>query len=245
MIEASGLSKKYGEFHAVSDLSFSIAPGEIVGLVGPNGAGKTTTLRCLTGIIPPTTGKITIGGFDLQEHPIEAKRQFAYVADEPKLFDYLTVIDHLSLIGRLYNVGETHERAEKLLGEFDLDDRRLAYPSELSRGMKQKLLVAMALLHEPRLLVLDEPLTGLDPLAMRRMRERIREAASTGVSVILSSHMLQLVEELCDRILILRQGKKLAEGSLDEIRTRLLPELGESADLEEVFLRATQTDADE
>ena len=245
MIEVLDLSKHYGEFHAVTDLSFSIAPGEIVGLVGPNGAGKTTTLRCLTGIIPPTRGSVKIAGFDLREQPIEAKRQFAFVADEPKLFDHLTVLDHLTLIGRIYGVVDGAERADTLLEEFDLSDRRHAFPSELSRGMKQKLLVAMALLHEPKLLVLDEPLTGLDPRAMRRMRERIRASAARGVAVILSSHMLQLVQELCDRILILRQGQKLAEGTLEEIRRRLLPELGESADLEEVFLRATEPDGPE
>ena len=236
VIEVEGLVKTYGSVRAVQGLSMTVGKGEIVGLVGPNGAGKTTTLRCLTGIIPPTSGLVRIGGFDLMAQPLEAKRRLAFVPDEPRLFDYLTSWDHLIITARLYGVEDGAARAKLLLDELELGDRRDAYPSELSRGMKQKLMVAMALLHRPEALLLDEPLTGLDPAAMRRMKNRIRETARSGVAVILSSHMLHLVEELCRRVAIVVAGKIAHEGTLDEIRGAL-PE-GGRGDLESIFLQA-------
>jgi ABC-2 type transport system ATP-binding protein len=240
MIEVEGLVKDYGSLHAVAGLSLSVAPGETLGLVGPNGAGKTTTLRCLTGIVPPTDGRVAIDGHDLQSEPVEAKRRLAFVPDEPHLFDYLTARDHLVMVARLYGVEDGVEHGERLLDDLELGDRLDAFPSELSRGMKQKLMVAMALLHRPRALVLDEPLTGLDPVAMRRMKDRIRSTAESGVAVLLSSHMLHLVEELCRRIIIVSHGKKVLEGSLEQIRAAL-PDLDRDADLEEIFIRATET----
>lgn len=241
MIEIEGLVKRYGERTAVDRLDLHVAGGEIIGLVGPNGAGKTTTLRCLCGIVPPTAGRVAIAGFDLATAPIEAKRRLAFVPDEPRLFDYLTVWDHLSVLARIYGVSDGAERAVRLLEDFDLADRRDAFPAELSRGMKQKLLVAMALLHRPSALVLDEPLTGLDPGAMRRMRERIRSVAAEGAAVLISSHMLHLVEALSSRIVILARGRKLTEGSIEQIRATL-PDLDAAAGLEEIFLHATGGD---
>jgi ABC-2 type transport system ATP-binding protein len=235
MIEVEGLVKDYGSLRAVDGLSLRVAPGETLGLVGPNGAGKTTTLRCLTGIVPPTDGRLAIDGHDLATEPVEAKQRLAFVPDEPHLFDYLTARDHLVMVARLYGVEDGVEQGERLLDELELGDRLDAFPSELSRGMKQKLMVAMALLHRPRALVLDEPLTGLDPVAMRRMKDHIRSTAESGVAVLLSSHMLHLVEELCQRI-----GKRVLEGSLEEIRAAL-PDLDRDADLEEIFIRATET----
>jgi len=240
LIEVHGLVKSYDTLRAVDGLGLRVEPGVILGLVGPNGAGKTSALRCLTGIIPADEGRIAIGGYDLAAEPLQAKRRLAFVPDEPRLFDYLTVADHLTVMSRLYGVEDGAERANTLLDDLGLGDRRTAFPSELSRGMKQKLMVAMALLHRPEALVLDEPLTGLDPSAMRRMKERIRTTAEAGASVIISSHMLQLVEELCHRILVLHKGKKLLEGSLEEIR-EAIPDLGRGADLEEIFIRATET----
>ncbi len=239
MIEVEGLLKAYGSLRAVDEIGLRVDSGEILGLVGPNGAGKTTTLRCLTGITPADAGRITIGGYDLQTQPVEAKSLMAFVPDEPRLFDYLTVRDHLTVMARLYGVADGVERGSRLVEEFGIADRMEAFPTELSRGMKQKLMVAMALLHRPRALVLDEPLTGLDPGAMRSMKERVRRTAGEGVAVIISSHMLSLVEELCQRIVILNHGKKLLEGSLEQIRAAV-PELGADADLEEIFIRATQ-----
>ncbi len=238
MIRAEGLVKAYGARRAVDGLSLAVAPGEILGLVGPNGAGKTTTLRCLTGIIPPTAGRVEIAGADLAADPVAAKRRLAFVPDEPKLFDHLTAWDHLLVASRLYNVADGHERGGELLAQFGLADRRDAFPSELSRGMKQKLMLAMGLLHRPTALILDEPLTGLDPAAVRQFKDVIAGTARAGASVLLSSHLLHLVEELCDRVLILQHGRPLLEGTLGEIRAGL-PGLEAGADLEEIFLRAT------
>ena len=242
MIEVDGLVKTYGAVHAVQDLSFSVRKGEILGLVGPNGAGKTTTLRCMTGIIPPTSGRVRIAGFDLIAEPLEAKRRLAFVPDEPRLFDYLTSWDHLIITARLYGVADGAARAKLLLDEFELGDRRDSYPSELSRGMKQKLMVAMALLHRPDAILLDEPLTGLDPVAMRRMKTRILAASAAGVAVILSSHMLHLVEELCQRVVVVVRGKKVLDGTLEEIR-QASPGLSGDADLEAIFMKAVEGDA--
>ena len=241
MIRIEALVKVYDGFRAVDGLSLEVGTGQILGLVGPNGAGKTTTLRCLAGIIPPTSGRVTIAGFDLQTHPLEARKRLAFVPDEPHLFDHLTALDHLTLFSRLYGVADGPARAEALLEEAGLRDQRLSFPSELSRGMKQKLVVACALLHRPEVLVLDEPLTGLDPAAMRRMKRTVRDTATAGAAVIVSSHMLQLVEEVCDRILIVNRGKKVLIGTLDEIRLQF-PDVDADADLETLFMRATGAD---
>jgi ABC-2 type transport system ATP-binding protein len=239
MIEIRDLVKTYDGFTAVDGLSLHVSPGEILGLVGPNGAGKTTTLRCLAGIIPPTAGRIAIAGHDLESDPVEARRRLAFVPDEPRLFDYLTVGDHLRVVARLYGVADLGERSRELLAALELAERRDAFPAELSRGMKQKLMIAMALLHRPAALVLDEPLTGLDPGAMRRMKRTVTEQAAAGTAVLVSSHMLHLVQEICGRVVILQRGRKVLEGTLAEIRAAL-PDLAEGADLEEIFLRATE-----
>ena len=243
MIEIEGLVKNYDGFTAVDDLSLRVESGEILGLVGPNGAGKTSTLRCLSGIIPMTAGRVRICGFDIEEEPIEARRRLAFVPDEPHLFDHLTTWDHMTLFARIYGVANAEQRAAELLEQNDLSERHHSFPSELSRGMKQKLIISCALLHEPEALVFDEPLTGLDPGSMRRTKRTITNTAERGASVIVSSHMLQLVEEVCDRVLIVQHGKKILEGTLDEIRTAL-PDLSADADLEEIFLRATGQDED-
>jgi ABC-2 type transport system ATP-binding protein len=239
MIEIQGLVKVYDGFAAVDGLSLTVGGGEIVGLVGPNGAGKTTTLRCLAGILPPTAGRIVVAGHDLAAEPIEARRRLAFVPDEPRLFENLTVADHLKVIGRIYGVADAAERSLQLLAAFDLADRRDAFPAELSRGMKQKLAIALALLHRPAALILDEPLTGLDPGAIRRMKRTILEQAQAGAAVLVSSHLLALVQEICGRVVIVQHGRQVLAGTLAEIRTAL-PDLDAGADLEEIFLRATE-----
>ncbi|MGH7417816.1 MAG: ABC transporter ATP-binding protein, partial [Candidatus Rokuibacteriota bacterium] len=190
------------------------------GLVGPNGAGKTTTLRCLTGILRPTAGSIRIAGADLLADPLTAKRALAFVPDEPALFEQLTVEEHLRLIGRLYGVPVEDAVLAQLLAEMELADRRTAFPAELSRGMKQKLAIACALVHRPSVLLLDEPLTGLDPLAIRRMKQTILSIAAQGAAVLLSSHLLPLVEQLCSRVLILREGCIVADGTVADLLAR-------------------------
>ncbi|HEU5041730.1 MAG TPA: ABC transporter ATP-binding protein [Gemmatimonadales bacterium] len=241
MIDIEGLEKLYGDLAAVQGLSFRVAPGEVVGLVGPNGAGKTTTLRSIAGIIIPTRGRITIAGHDLATDPVAAKLALAFIPDEPHLFEYLTVEEHLRFVARLYRVRDIDDRIPPLLTEFELMDKRGALPDELSRGMKQKLAIACGLLHQPSALLLDEPLTGLDPVGIRRMKATIVRRAQTGVAVILSSHLLHLVEEICTRVLVLQRGRAVAFGTVAEIVAGR-PELA-GRSLEDVFLALVGDDA--
>ena len=237
MIEVAGLSKLYGDFAAVSDLSFAVQPGEIMGLVGPNGAGKTSTLRCLAGIIPPMGGAIQIAGCDILADPLTAKRALAFFPDEPRLFDYLTVRQHLEFIARLYQVADAAERAPALLTELEMSDKANLLPGELSRGMKQKVALACGFLHSPRAMFFDEPLTGLDPFAIRRTKDIIVRRAREGAAIIISSHLLHLLEEVCSHVLILKRGVKIAHGTLAEIRAQ-----HGDASLEEVFMRIAGDD---
>ncbi len=238
MIEIEGLTKNYGSFAAVSGLSFSVEARQVLGLVGPNGAGKTTTLRCMVGIIPPSSGEIRICGRSLGGEPLAAKQHIAFMPDEPRLFDYLTVREHLQFTARIYGVRDFQRDADALLEELELTDRADSLPAQLSRGMKQKLVIACGLLHSPKVLMFDEPLTGLDPIGIRRMKSTIKRRAREGAAIIISSHLLHLVEELCDRVLILNQGRCVVQGSLEEI-SKSLPELRGDANLEEMFLRIT------
>lgn len=237
-IEVSGLTKLYGQCTAVNDLSFSVRPGEVIGLVGPNGAGKTTTLRCLAGIIPPTRGTVRIAGFDTAQSPIEAKRRLAFFPDEPRLFEYLTVDQHLAFTARIYGVADFQEIGARLLEELEMADKRDKLPGELSRGMKQKLVIACGLLHSPQVIFFDEPLTGLDPLGIRRMKDSILKRARDGAAVLISSHLLHLLEEICSHVLILKNGRKVIDGTLAEVRQRFSEQSGYS-NLEDVFFRAT------
>jgi ABC-2 type transport system ATP-binding protein len=238
MIEISALGKSFGEFAAVRDLSFSVQRGEVLGLVGPNGAGKTTTLRVMAGIIPPTRGNVRIGGHDIAAQPIQAKQRLAFFPDEPRLFEYLSVRQHLAFVARLYGVQDHEARAMPLLEELEIADRADHLPGELSRGMKQKLAIACGLLHSPAALIFDEPLTGLDPLGIRRMKDSILKRAKAGAAIILSSHLLHLLEEVCSHVLILKRGEKIADGTLAEIRARF-GDGDSNANLEDVFIRAT------
>jgi len=238
MIEVTDLTKLYGAFRAVNGLSFGVQPGEVLGLVGPNGAGKTTTLRCLAGVIPATQGTIRICGHDLTHAPLAAKQALAYFPDEPRLFDYLTVRQHLEFTARLYHVHDGEPPARQLLEELELADKASQLPSELSRGMKQKLALACGLLHQPQVMFFDEPLTGLDPRGIRRMKDLLLRRAREGVAILVSSHLLHLVEEICSHLLILKQGQKVVHGALAEVRQRFA-ESATDASLEEIFFRAT------
>ncbi len=237
MIEVEKYTKLYGEIIAVNDLSFAVPSGEVLGLVGPNGAGKTTTLRALAGILQPTSGSIRIAGIDLKTQPVNAKAKLAFIPDEPQLFDYLTVTEHLQFVARLYGVRDAAPRIPVLLEELELTPKRDALPPELSRGMKQKLAIACGLLHQPSVVLLDEPLTGLDPVGIRRMKETITQRARDGAAVVLSSHLLHLVEELCTRILVIRRGQAVAFGTIAEIVVAHPHLAGRS--LEEVFIALT------
>lgn len=237
MISVRQLAKYYGDLAAVSDLTFDVGPGEVLGLVGPNGAGKTTTLRCLVGIMAPTGGSVSIDGHDLATAPVAAKRALAFIPDEPYLFEYLTVREHLAFVARVYGVADAAERTPVLLRELELGDKADVLPGELSRGMRQKLAIACGLLHRPSALILDEPLTGLDPGGMRRMKNTIAARARDGAAVVLSSHLLQLVEELCTKLLVIAHGRAVAYGTMAEI-VHARPDLA-GRSLEEVFLLLT------
>jgi len=242
MIAVEHLRREYGSFVAVDDLSFAVQSGEIVGLIGPNGAGKTTTLRSLAGILRPTSGKVAVDRHDIVEQPLDAKRRLAFMPDEPHLFEYLTVQEHLRLIGRLYGVSGVDERARPLLDELQLAGRERSLPGELSRGMRQKVVIACGLVRDATTLLFDEPLTGLDPIGIRRMRETIVARARAGAAILLSSHLLHLVEEVCSRVIIMAGGKKIADGTFAELASRA-DLAGAGSNLEQIFMRVTGNDA--
>ena len=241
-IEVNALSKRYGDLTAVHDFSLTVKMGEVLGLVGPNGAGKTTTLRALAGIHPPSDGQILICGHDIVEDGVEAKRNLAFFPDEPRLFDYLTVEEHLEFTAGIYGVPDYRARFTPLLEELELDGKRKSLPSELSRGMKQKLMIACGFLHSPSVMIFDEPLTGLDPLGIRRMKESIVRRSKEGAAVILSSHLLHLVEELCDTVAIIQNGTRVAWGTVQDLEWQIAQGRG-SMSLEEAFLKITETPA--
>jgi ABC-2 type transport system ATP-binding protein len=242
VIEVVDFAKNYGDFAAVRELSFTVRPGEIVGLVGANGAGKTTTLRAITGILRPTRGTMRVGGCDLEQEPVAAKQQFAYIPDTVHPYDLLTVTEHLHFIALAYRLKRAEAKYGALLEEVGLVDQADQIASSLSRGMTQKLALACAFLREPRVIILDEPLTGLDPRGIRNIKESIRRRAADGTAFLLSSHLLHLVEALCDQVLILHRGRKMAFGSLDEIRA--LATLHADASLEDVFFAVTENSGD-
>src|SRR5215471_2191187 len=243
-IAVEHFGRTYGSFKAVDDLSFEVAAGEIVGLCGPNGAGKTTTLRSLAGILLPTTGRIRVDDFDLAANPIEAKRRLAFMPDEPHLFEYLTVEEHLRLTARLYGVRDLEPRSKALLEELELGGKEQALPGELSRGMRQKVLIACGLVRDATTLLFDEPLTGLDPIGIRKMRETILSRGRAGAAILLSSHLLHLVEEICTRVIIMDRGRKVADGTFEELASRADLALAGSS-LEQIFLKVTGHDQPE
>jgi ABC-2 type transport system ATP-binding protein len=235
-----GFSKSYKNTPAVQALSFEVKAGEVLALVGPNGAGKTTTMRCVAGIIPSSAGRISVAGFDVRTHPVQAKGRLAYVPDDPKLFDALTLDEHLEFTAVAYGVRDWQARAESLVARFELREHRRKAAIELSRGMRQKAAICCAYLHEPSLLMLDEPLTGLDPRGIRTMKDTIVERARAGAAVIVSSHLLQLVEDLCTSLLILHRGRRVFFGDFAQARQAFSGAGAADATLEEVFFRATE-----
>lgn len=232
-----GLTKRYDDFLAVDHLDFEVYPGEILGLVGPNGAGKTTTLRSIVGVLPIQEGSVEVAGRDLVREEVEAKRALAWVPEDPKPFDSLTVEEHLEFTAGLFRREDWRGAAEGLLERFELTEKRGALGSELSRGMRQKLAFCNAWISEPRVVLMDEPLSGLDPRGIRSAKEAIRELSAEGVAVILSSHLLELIEALAHRLLIVDRGRRVFLGTLEEARRSLSPD--ETSSLEEIFMAAT------
>ena len=239
MITVTNFSKQYKGFTAVKNLSFSIEPGQILGLVGPNGAGKTTTLRALCGIIPPTSGQLLIAGHDIVQAPIAAKRNIGYIPDDPRLFDTMTVWEHLAFIAAAYKLTDFEKSAEALLLSFELTHKRDTLVHNLSRGMRQKVAIACAFLHDPKVILFDEPLTGLDPQGIRGIQQAIRERAKAGAAIIISSHLLSLFENLCTHILVLSLGECRRFGTMREVLSEVGQTNNNSA-LEEAYFTITQ-----
>ena len=242
MIEVEHYEKNYRETVAVRGLSFDVPAGAILGLVGPNGAGKTTTLRALAGIIPPSRGRLRVAGHDVVQEPTAAKSQLAFIPDEPQLFDVLTVWEHLEFTASVYRVPAFEPHAERFLTQFELTEKRDTIAQELSRGMRQKVAICCAYLHQPQVILFDEPLTGLDPRGIRTLKASIRERAEAGAAVIVSSHLLDLIDDLCSHLLILHRGQSLFHGTIGEAKCRL-KDLGPDASLEDVFFQFTEQSA--
>jgi ABC-2 type transport system ATP-binding protein len=230
--------KSYGDTVAVRGISFEVPAGTILGLVGPNGAGKTTTMRALAGILEPTRGRLEVDGHDLADDAIAAKAALAYVPDDPKLFEHLTVWEHMQFIAAAYRLSEWKSRAEELIGQFELGEKRDSACSDLSRGMRQKVAICCAYLHEPRAIMFDEPLTGLDPYGIRTIKDSIRKRAAAGAAIMVSSHLLSLVEDLCTAILVLHKGRQMLHATMEELRAQAAAD-GRHETLEELFFRLT------
>lgn len=239
VLRVRGLARYYGDTLAVAGLDFDLLPGQILGLVGPNGAGKTTTLRTLCGVLPIQAGEVHIAGWDLQREELYAKRELAWVPDDPRPFESLSVLEHLEWTAALYQVPNWRPRADELLVAFDLKAKQHALGGELSRGMRQKLSLAMAWLPRPKLVLLDEPLSGLDPLGIRAAKRSLLSLAAEGTAIVLSSHQLGLVEELASRLLVLSQGRAVFQGTLAEARGRVVAGAGSIRTLEDLFLEWT------
>ena len=230
MLNIQHLVKNYGEKKAVDDLCLHIAPGEIYGFIGHNGAGKTTTLKSVAGILQFDAGEITIDGTSIKANPLECKRKFAYIPDNPDLYDYLTGIKYLNFIADIFGVSaaERKERIKKYADAFELT-ADLAQPiAAYSHGMKQKLAIISAWLHEPKLILMDEPFVGLDPKASHLLKEMMREVCDQGGAIFFSTHVLEVAEKLCDKVAIIKAGKLIRSGSMEEVK-------GDDS-LEDVFL---------
>lgn len=230
MLDIQHLTKRYGEKKAVDDLSLHIAPGEIYGFIGHNGAGKTTTLKAVVGILPFEEGEITINGISIKEDPLTCKRQLAYIPDNPDLYDYMTGSKYLNFIADIFGVGaeERQERIRKYADLFELTDD-LAQPiAAYSHGMKQKLAIISAWLHQPKLIIMDEPFVGLDPKASHTLKGMMREVCDQGGAIFFSTHVLEVAEKLCDKVAIIKGGRLIRAGTMEEVK-------GDDS-LEEVFL---------
>ena len=238
MIRFEALRKEYGPLVAVDDLTLAIEPGGVFGFLGRNGAGKTTTIRMMVGLLEPTSGSVVLGGHDIRRAPEAAKALLGYLPDHPFLYDKLTAGEFLRFAGGLHGLAraECGRRADVLLAEFGLAAQAGELVETFSHGMKQRLALASALIHRPRILVLDEPMVGLDPQGALELRRLLARLAAEGVTIFLSTHSLAVAEELCGRIGIVDQGRLVALGSLAELRARALPGGAGGASLEAVFL---------
>ncbi|MCJ7629831.1 MAG: ABC transporter ATP-binding protein [Longimicrobiales bacterium] len=238
MLELRGVTKLYGGFTAVRELDLTVPRGRIFGFLGPNGAGKTTTIRMIAGVLLPTSGRILIGGDDLAEDPGAAKSRIGYIPDRPYLYEKLTGREFLRFVAGLWGMDgkASEERAGRLMELFSLSQWQNELVESYSHGMRQKLLISSALIHQPELIVVDEPMVGLDPKAARILKDLFRTYVDNGGTVFLSSHTLEVVEVICDVLAIIHEGSVIAQGTMGELRSQA--RAGE-ADLEEIFLKVT------
>jgi ABC-2 type transport system ATP-binding protein len=238
MIEFDALSKSYASFCALAPLSLSVPRGEMFGFLGPNGAGKTTTIRMMMGILVPSSGHVRIAGFDCHSEGVEVKRHVGYLPDSPIFYDYLRGREILQFMGEMHGLsgGESSRRADALMGELALGEVAEEFAVNYSMGMKKKLGLACALIHEPSVLILDEPTNGLDPRASRDVQQRLRQSAEAGMTIFLSTHILDMAERLCSRIGIIHHGQLVATGSPQELKAKVTA----GGTLEEVFLAVTE-----
>ena len=238
MIELTDLTKRYGRFTAVDGISLTIPPGQLYGLLGPNGAGKTTTMRMIAGILQPTAGQIRIAGIDLRSDPIGAKSRLGFIPDRPFVYDKLTGAEFLRFVAGLYGQdgNGVNRRIDELLEMFELLPWRDELTESYSHGMRQKLIISSALLHKPEVIVVDEPMVGLDPKSARLLKDLLRQFVNRGGTVLMSTHTLEIAEAMCDRIAIVQGGKVVAAGTMDELRAQT--STGD-ASLEELFLKLT------
>jgi ABC-2 type transport system ATP-binding protein len=243
MICTEQLTKCFGDFRAVDGLNLQIAPGEFFAFLGPNGAGKTTTIKLLTGLLKPTAGRAIICGHDIQREPMEARRQIAYIPDLPFLYDKLAPLEFMFFVGQLYGMPRDQiEHASRQLFElFDLNGTRDKLIETLSHGTRQRLVIASALLHDPKVIIIDEPMVGLDPRSARVVKDVLKERSRCGTTVFLSTHILHVAEELADRIGILNRGKLIAVGTMEELRAAS----GVVGALEDAFLTLTRVEEEE
>ena len=232
------VSKRFGDVWAVRDLNLKIEYGRVYGLLGPNGSGKSTTMKMILGLVKPDSGKILVDGIDVSKDPVEVRKIIGYVPETSRLYDYLTGIEYLDFIGEAYGMSpeERKRRIEEFLEAFELKGRENELISGYSKGMKQKIALIAALIHKPRILILDEPLSGLDPRSARIVKDLIHELAEEGVTTIFSTHILEIADAVCDELAIMYEGRKIAEGKPDELK-QMAGESGST--LEEVFLKLT------
>ncbi|MBI3783342.1 MAG: ABC transporter ATP-binding protein [Deltaproteobacteria bacterium] len=239
MIELVHLSKRYGTTLAVDDVNLSVPAGEVFGCLGPNGAGKTTTIRMMMGLLQPTSGSVRLGGYDLATNPIAAKQLCGFVPDRPHIYEKLTGAEFLDFIAGLYHMpaSESAGRRDELLEMFDLVEWAAELVESYSHGMKQRLVMAASLIHAPRILIVDEPMVGLDPRGARLLKRTLRQLAHNGVTVFMSTHSLEVAAETCDRIGIIHQGRLIAVGTMEELRRQAGQHT--SSNLEAIFLKLT------
>jgi len=239
MIELKNLTKKFGSLAAVNRINLSVSEGEIFGFIGPNGAGKTTTLRMMSGILSPTEGSVTIDGIDMARQPEKAKQRMGYIPDRPFVYEKLTGMEYLRFTADLFGVedGLFKGQSESLLKRFSLYDWRDDLIESYSHGMKQRLIISAALLHNPRVLVIDEPMVGLDPAGIRMIKNLFRDLAKKGTTLFMSTHTLSVAEDLCDRIGVIHKGILISMGTVEELKNSARVEEG---DLEKIFLILTE-----